>query len=471
MNTITRGFRNAFRNTIRTFSIVLILGISVGLALSMLIARQAVQDKIDTIKSSIGNTISISPAGARGFEGGGEALTTEQMTALGEITDVTSVRQQLNDRLTSDDTSLQSAIDAGSLGNRAQMRSGVGFTQPPTDMPQMEQRANDSSAQGTRTFTPPVTVTGTNDVETPAVYGGDSVTFTSGQAFDPTSSEAVAVIGKAIAQKNSLTVGATFTAYGTDIKVVGIYDTGNTFSNNGVIMPIAALQKLSERTSEVTSAVVTVNSVDTIDTTLANVKSELGTKADVVSDQESAKTAVEPLESVKSISTFSVFGALGAGAIIILLTMMMIVRERRREIGVMKAIGSSNFKTVVQFMSEAVTLTFLGLIVGVLVSLIAAQPVTNTLVNNSASTTNSSNSQAGGPMGGGGMRQGRGGFAGQFGGAANSALRSAETIKTSIGLDVLLYGVGIAFLIAILGSAFPAYFISKIRPAEVMRAD
>jgi ABC-type antimicrobial peptide transport system permease subunit len=75
-------------------------------------------------------------------------------------------------------------------------------------------------------------------------------------------------------------------------------------------------------------------------------------------------------------------------------------------------------------------------------------------------------------MGGGMMRQpGRGGFAGQFNGAATSALRSAESIKTSIGLDVLLYGVGIAFLIAILGSAFPAYFISKIRPAEVMRAD
>lgn len=471
MNTITRGIRNAFRNTIRTFSIVLILGISVGLALSMLIARQAVQDKIDTIKSSIGNTISVSPAGARGFEGGGEALTSEQMNALGNITNVAAVRQQLSDRLTSDDTSLESAIEAGSLGNRAQMRSGVGFQTPPTDMPPMEQRTNDSSgssSQVTRTFTPPVTVTGTNDVETPAVYGGDSVTFTSGEAFDPTSSEAVAVIGKAVAEKNSLEVGSTFTAYGTDVKVVGIYDTGNTFSNNGVIMPIGALQKLSERTGEVTSATITVNSVDNIDAVLAGVKSELGTKADVVSDQESAKTAVEPLESVKSISTYSVFGALGAGAIIILLTMMMIVRERRREIGVMKAIGSSNLKTVVQFMSEAVTLTFLGLIVGVLVSLIAAQPVTNTLVNNSASTTSSPT----GPMGGGMMRQpGRGGFAGQFNGAATSALRSAESIKTSIGLDVLLYGVGIAFLIAILGSAFPAYFISKIRPAEVMRAD
>ena len=35
-----------------------------------------------------------------------------------------------------------------------------------------------------------------------------------------------------------------------------------------------------------------------------------------------------------------------AGAIIIFLTMMMIVRERRREIGVLKAIGASNVNVV-----------------------------------------------------------------------------------------------------------------------------
>ena len=36
MNVITRGIKNAFRNVIRTVSLVVILGISVGLALAML---------------------------------------------------------------------------------------------------------------------------------------------------------------------------------------------------------------------------------------------------------------------------------------------------------------------------------------------------------------------------------------------------------------------------------------------------
>ena len=61
---------------------IVILGLSIGLALTMLVANQAVRQKITSVKSSVGNTVSISPAGVRGFEGGGTALTTEQRSAV-----------------------------------------------------------------------------------------------------------------------------------------------------------------------------------------------------------------------------------------------------------------------------------------------------------------------------------------------------------------------------------------------------
>lgn len=463
MNPVNRGIRNAFRNTIRTFSIVIILGISVGLSLSMLVARQAVQDKITTVKSSIGNTIAVSPAGIRGFEGGGEALTSTELASVSKITNVSSVTETLSDRLTSTNTSLQSSIEAGSFGNRAQSNSGVGFEAPPAGEAPIRGDTSSSSTgttQITRTFTPPVTITGVNDASSASIYGGDTITFTSGEAIDATKDENIAVIGKSIAEKNSLSVGSTFTAYDKDIKVVGIYDTGNTFSNNGVVMPLVALQQLSDQAGAITSATVTVNSVDNIDAAVTAIKAALGTKADVVSNQASAKTAVEPLESVKTISTYSLFGALGAGAIIILLTMMMIVRERRREIGVMKAIGSSNNKTILQFVSEAVTLTFLGLVVGVFIGIAAAQPITKVLVNNSSSSTTTATAQRG-PDGG----------MGRPGSATSTALRSVKNVQASVGVDTIAYGVAIAFIITIIGSAAPAYLISKVRPAEVMRAD
>ncbi len=462
MNALTRGVRNAFRNTIRTFSIVAILGLSVGLALTMLIARQTVQDKITSVKSSIGNTITISPAGIRGFEGGGEALTADLLTSVSETAHVTSVTQTLSDRLTADNSDLESSIEAGSLGNRSANSSGVQFVAPPDDSIRSSIGSGSSSTgstQITRTFTPPVTVTGTNDLSRASMYGGDSVTYTSGAALDPTKDTNEAVVGKALAEKNNLAVGSTFTMYDTKITVIGIYDTGNAFSNNGVIMPLAAVQRLTSQSGAVTSATATVDSIDNVEAATAAIKTALGDKADVTNDQASAETAVEPLESVKSISTYSLIGALVAGSVIILLTMLMIVRERRREIGVMKAIGSSNTKTMLQFVSEAVTLTLLGMVVGVIIGAVGANPVTKALVKNSdSSTTQQVGIRAGGP----------GRTFQRIGGASFTNIRN---VTASVGPEILAEAVGAAFIIAILGSALPAFLISKVRPADVMRQE
>lgn len=455
LNAATRGMRNAFRNSIRTFSIVVILGLSIGLALAMLVARAAVQDKIDSIKSSIGNTVTVSPAGSRGFEGGGEPLTTDQIAKLATLDNVSKVSSSLSDRLTTDNTDLESAIDAGSLGQRRAGNSGVEFQAPPPDM---VRGPAGGEQQITRTFTPPVTITGTNDPDSSAVYGGSSVSFTSGQAFAADSTENVAVIGKALAEKNTLQIGSTFKAYDKDIKVVGIYDAGNEFANGGVIMPITALQTLSGQANSVTSATVTVNSIDNIDSVTNAIEATLGDAADVVNNKETAENAVEPLESVKSISTFSLIGAVAAGAIIILLTMIMIVRERRREIGVFKAIGASNVKVMMQFVSEAVTLTLLGMVAGIIIGAAAASPLTEVLVNNSSNTTQTVQIR-GGPGGGGFQR---------FGGGA---LANARDVQASVGWEILGYGFTTALAIAVVGSAIPALFISKVRPAEVMRAE
>jgi putative ABC transport system permease protein len=438
------------------------------MALAMLVARAAVEDKITTVKSSIGNTVSVSPAGAQGFEGGGEPLKGEQLAKVSQLAHVSSVTQTLNDRLTTDNTNLVSAIEPGSLGNRRARNSGVGFMGP--RFSQRTESGSRDSEQVTRTFTPPVLVTGTDNTASASVYGGDRVTFSSGQAFDARKDENVAVVGKALADKNSLKVGSSFTAYGQSVQVVGIYDTGNTFANAGLAMSLAALQRLSSQADSVTGATVTVDSVDNIDSVVNSIKNTLGSSADVVSSQEAAKQAIQPLESVKTISTFSLLVAVVAGAVIILLTMVMVVRERRREVGVFKAIGASNLKVMFQFMSEAVTLTVLGLVVGLIIGLVAANPVTKVLVNNAQSSGQTSQSAPGLPT----PPEGRGQrFARRPGlsGLGSNAATNIRNVKASVGTDIIGYGIITAFMIAMVGSAIPALLISKIRPAEVMRAE
>ncbi len=114
----------------------------------------------------------------------------------------------------------------------------------------------------------PITVTGTTDPTSTRVSDVSSFTLTAGTTIDGTSSDNVALVGKDLATKNNLSVGSTFTAYGQTITVKGIYDTGNTFSDAGVIMPLAALQALSGQTG-VTSIDVKVDSVDNLETTVA----------------------------------------------------------------------------------------------------------------------------------------------------------------------------------------------------------
>lgn len=460
MNTITRGIRNAFRNMTRTGAIVLILGLSIGLVIAMLAARQAVSNKIETVKSSVGNTISVSPAGVRGFEGGGTALTTDQLTKVAAVSHVTSVTKTLTDRLTTSTTNLESGIDAGSLGERRAGQTGVEMQAPPSDSGNPSSSSSSSSSSTTtQTFTMPVSVTGVSDVSSASTFGGTTVTWKSGKVFDASGDANVAVIGTKIAEKNSLSVGSTFTAYGETITVVGIYDAGNDFANNGVYFQLAALQRLSDQSGAITSATVTVDSLDNLSTATTAVKKVLGTAADVTSSQEAADQVVSPLQSVKKISTFSLLGAVGAGAIIILLTMMMIVRERRREIGVMKAIGSSNINIVKQFVVEALTLTVLGLVIGLGVGVVAATPITNSLVSSSSST---SSSQQTGP--------GRmGGLGRSFRSVGVTSRQTLDNIKASVGVDMLAFGALAALAIAILGSAAPAFLISKIKPAEAMR--
>ena len=469
MNVISRGIRNAFRNAIRTLSIVIILGLSLGLSLAMLVAHQAVGDKISSVKSSIGNTVSISPAGARGFEGGGTPLTETELAKVKTLPHVTSVVENLSDRLTSSDSNLQSAVSAGSLGQRFSQNSGQSFSQSGGGGDRGF-GGGSSSASGstvTTTFTPPVTVNGTNDpanVSSSDTFDGSSFTLKSGKLFSDTSSANVALIGSSLASKNNLKVGSTFTAYSTTITVVGIFDAGNTFSNNQLIMPITTVQKLSSQVGDVTSATANVDSITNVSSVSSAIEKQLGSAADVTNASQEAQTTITPLENIQTISLYSLIGAVIAGAVIILLTMIMIVRERRREIGVIKAIGASNLKVMTQFMVEAVTFTILAAIIGIILGVIAGNPITKLLVNNStaSSSTTASTMGAGGP-GGGGMRAGGRGL--------GFVHNNVSAIHAAVGWSIILYGLGAALLIAIVGSALASFFIAKIRPAEVLRTD
>ncbi|MFJ6538724.1 ABC transporter permease [Paenarthrobacter sp. NPDC091711] len=487
MSVLARSVGNAFRNKIRTAAVVAVLAVAIGLALAMLVANQAVGAKVQELNASVGTTLTVNPAGGQGFEGGGEPLTTAEAETAAAVANVTSVvgtkalRLQTTTTTTTDSTAgttqqgpgggfgpggqqatvstnLTAAVDAGTLGNRNNTSGSTGTTTQPA-----------------RTL--PITATG---IGAEVDGTGKALDITSGTGLgDYTASEAKALVGTSLAEKNSLTVGSTFTIQDKTFTVAGIFDAGTTFGNNAVYVTLPEAQTLAETPDELSTMIVTVNSMENVDSTKTAVQDALGTdKADVTQGQRNLETAVSSLDSVKNISLIAFIAALATAGIIILLIMVMLVRERRREIGVLKAIGARNRTIGLQFVLESLVLVALGSVVGAVIASLASGGIASALISSNTTTTAATTTQRGGGLAGampngavpgGGMPGGGlgGGQGGPFGGA--SQLLTSVTASVSPG--VLAAGIAAVFAVAIIGALVPALLTARIRPIEVLRGE
>ncbi|HSX05063.1 MAG TPA: hypothetical protein VLF69_01165, partial [Candidatus Saccharimonadales bacterium] len=261
MNPVSRGIRNAFRNGIRTTSIVLILGLSIGLSLTMLVAQKAVDNKIKNVKSSIGNTITIAPAGFNPGSQANNALTTSQLDKVKSLTHISSLAETLSDRqsTTGSDTPTFGRF-GGSADSSNQTTTSLSspITLNAAGPGRFFAGGGTNSSDAGFTFSLPVSFVGTTN---PNTVDGNTVRLTSGKAISGSSDTNTALVSGAMASKNSLTVGSTFTAYNTTLTVAGIFSTDNQGLRNTVVLSLPALQRLSGQSGVVTSAVAVVDSL------------------------------------------------------------------------------------------------------------------------------------------------------------------------------------------------------------------
>jgi putative ABC transport system permease protein len=428
--------------------------ISIALILSMLVARSSVLTKIDEVKATAGTAITIRPAGTMGGFGGGDPLTAEQLSTIQSTAHISATTMTLTDQLSGDDTELESSLEFGGFGARQRMMSGNSET------------ATSDTAVQMPTPTPSITLTGTNEVDSVSTDGG-ALNITSGATIDGSSRSAVALIGSTLAEKNSLEVGDTFTAYDTTITVQGIYETGNQFQDSGIILPLITLQTITDQADIVTSVIATVDSSDNVASTVTALESSLGDDADITSEVERAQESVSSLEGIASLALAGVIAAAIAGAAIVLLAMVMVVRERRREIGVMKAIGGTDGKVVGQFITEGLTLTVFGTVIGMVLGILVSGPMTTSLVSSQNSTSNSTTQQAGNPPSTTGTGRPQGGPGGGFAQLSTNATQ----VTASLSPDIIAIALGVTLFISLIGTAIPAWFTARVRPAEVLRTE
>ncbi|MFT4148169.1 MAG: FtsX-like permease family protein [Micrococcaceae bacterium] len=475
MNVITRGISSAFRNKARSLSVIAILSLAIALALSMLTAHQAVTEKVNQLKASVGTDITVSAAGSGGPGGFGGGTTTLDDTMLNNIKQVSNVAsangtlslelQNNSDTASnarpgqeksSGKTNLKSAVAEAAQNQSTASASAT--TQQQGQSPMGGGQQGGMSAPGGGSFTPPISMTG---ISTNKDSSNKDITLSSGSAlsnYDATSTEAL--VGQTVAEKNSLKVGSTFEAFNRTWKVVGIYnDETSQFNNNGIYVPVKAAQAVSGQSGVYSQINVNADSMDNVDTVKSAIQSKLGSdKVDVSSGSDQLETATDSLKSVQKISLLAFLATLAAAALFILLMMVLIVKERTKEIGVLKAIGASSSKISTQFMAEAITLVSISAVIGTFLSILMSKPITNALVTKQSSSSSQGSGGMGGPPSGGGPGAGMGSL-----GSAISQINPGFTWQT------LLFGILGVLATAMIGAGAASYFSSKIRPIEALK--
>lgn len=144
--------------------------------------------------------------------------------------------------------------------------------------------------------------------------------------------------------------------------------------NRSVIIPIAGVPLVS-KDSKINNAVMLLKTDSPIDEVIEKIKQVITSQAPKLQIfPRSAKQIIASMESQGQIFTLllAVIGSISllVGGIGVMNVMLVSVSERRKEIGVRKAVGAKNSEIQALFLVESVMLSLLGGVLGVLLGLL-----------------------------------------------------------------------------------------------------
>lgn len=212
------------------------------------------------------------------------------------------------------------------------------------------------------------------------------------------------LVSEKFAQHNSLSVGASITlrpansekSGSATLTVSGIYADNSVYGtggqtgmplfnrNNEIVTTVetaAAIDFMVKSTGRQFEAVYFLKHLDLL-AAFQNELLEKGLPASytVTANEEEYKQVAAPMEKLLKISTVFLSVVLLLGAAVLILISVMSMRERKYEVGVLRAMGMKKGKVILGMLLEAVAITAACLIVGLGAGTAAAQPVADILL-------------------------------------------------------------------------------------------
>ena len=236
-----------------------------------------------------------------------------------------------------------------------------------------------------------------------------------------------ALVGDGAARIYHLHLGGPVHAGKRAFRIAGVYHSGNTFVDRGVVLPLTDVQEIAQRPHEVTTLAVVVGLGETPKTVAKRLESRFPGITAVVEPGQAVKVDTSSRLIVTAGWIFSLL-ALIIGGIGVTNTMAMAVFERVREIGIMRAVGWSSRRIAALIVSESVAIGLLALGLGLLGGWVAAVLFTE-----------------------------------------HSSLSSLTDADFTGG--VFAWGLAFALGVALLGALYPAWRAVSLTPIEALRRE
>ncbi|PEI83832.1 ABC transporter permease [Bacillus toyonensis] len=174
------------------------------------------------------------------------------------------------------------------------------------------------------------------------------------------------------------------------------------------------------------------------------------------------KQMIRPIENISSTSQMIIYIVSIAGAIILGLIIMLSIKGRRKEMGILLSIGEKKWKLMAQFVVEVVCIAILSFGLSITTGAKVSQYIGDNLLSSEVATASEETNN---PQNGTVMMSGPGGT------VQNQKEDPIDKIDVSVtGEDVGKMG-GIGLAIAILATLLPALSILHLNPKQILLKD